>query len=226
VFYRMGDDGLETDGDCSNVRIWGNTIHDVLNGISLSPVNIGPVYALRNLIYNSGAGRNQHDGSPFKFIYSLSSDGPVYLFHNTASTSLPDNDGLRLGGDLGNWDTVVSRNNIWAGTRYGLANYNRGQAVDLDYDALFTTSSNGFIRWEAMRGDSPAALSAFQAQTGQELHGLETDPGFIDPEGGDYHLAADSPLVDAGVLIPGINDVGVGALVGRAPDIGAYERPR
>ena len=42
------DDGMETDGQCSNVRIWGNTFHDVLVGISLAPIYPGPVYALRN----------------------------------------------------------------------------------------------------------------------------------------------------------------------------------
>ncbi len=47
--YRMGDDGVETDGDCSNVRIWNNTFHDILMGISLAPARIGPVYAIRNL---------------------------------------------------------------------------------------------------------------------------------------------------------------------------------
>ena len=223
-FYRMGDDGLETDGECSNVRIWGNTIYDVLNGISLSPVNVGPVYALRNLIYDTGAGRSRHDGSPFKFIYSLSSDGPVYLFHNTASTALENNDGLRVGGEPGNWETVVSRNNIWAGTRFALANYNRSQVLDLDYDALFTAAPDGLIRWQAIPGDSPVSLRAFQARIGQELNGLDVAPRFVDPARGNYYLAADSALVDAGVVLPGINDVGPEAFEGLAPDIGAYER--
>ena len=32
LVYNAGDDGMETDGQCSNVRIWGNTFHDVLIG--------------------------------------------------------------------------------------------------------------------------------------------------------------------------------------------------
>lgn len=223
LIYRAVDDGMETDGECSNVRIWSNTIHDVLNGISLSPVYTGPVYAMRNLIYRTGAGNSDHDGSPFKFIYSISSDGPVYLFHNTASTRLPDNDGLRVGGERGIWDSIVSRNNIWAGTRYALANYNRRQSIDFDFDALFSTAVDRFAKWEALPGGVSSNLAHLQNQTGQELNGLNVDPGFADAAGDDYRLVPDSPLVDAGVVVPGINDVGDYAYGSSAPDIGAYE---
>jgi hypothetical protein len=41
----------------------------------------------------------------------------------------------------------------------------------------------------------------------------------VDPAGGDFRPASASPLVDAGVVLPGINDDYSGA----APDIGAFE---
>ena len=62
-------------------------------------------------------------------------------------------------------------------------------------------------------------LAAFTAATGQEPHGLNLEPGFANAAAGDYTLAAASKLIDAGVVIPGINDDYNGA----APDIGAYE---
>ncbi len=223
LVYRVGDDGMETDGRCSNVRIWANTFHDVLVGISLSPVYAGPVYAIRNVIYNSGAGNNTHDGSPFKFIYSTSSDGPVYLFHNTSDAVNPGNDGIRIGGEPGLWDLILSRNNIWAGTRYALANYSAGQVLNFDYDDLYTLASDRFAKWEGLPNPSLASLADLQAQTGQELNGRSVDPGFVNPANGDYHLGPSSQLVDAGLVIPGINSQENYAYQGSAPDIGAYE---
>jgi hypothetical protein len=102
----MGDDGMETDGDCSNVRIWGNTFHDVLMGISLAPARIGPVYAIRNLIYRTGVGNNTYTGSPFKFNSSgYGRSGPMYLFHNTSDAALTDprSNGLYVK-EPGTWD--------------------------------------------------------------------------------------------------------------------------
>jgi parallel beta-helix repeat protein len=223
LVYRVGDDGMQTDGQCSNIRIWGNTFHDVLIGISLSPVKTGPVYAIRNVIYNTGAGNNSHDGSPFKFIYPLSSDGPVYLFHNTANAVLSDNDGIRIGGEFGIWDSVVSRNNIWAGTRYALANHTPRQTLDFNYDDLYTISSDEFALWTGLPNPGLSTLADLQAQTGQEMNGMSVDPDFVNPASGDYSLAPNSKLIDAGVVIPGINDRGHHAYQGLAPDIGACE---
>lgn len=46
------------------------------------------------------------------------------------------------------------------------------------------------------------------------------DPKLVDPERGDLRLSPDSPAIDAGVVIPGINDE---KFNGNTPDIGAYE---
>ena len=215
LIYNMGDDGLETDGQCSNVRIWGNTFHDVLMGISLAPVYDGPVYAVRNLIYRTGVGNNSYSGSPFKFNSGYGASGPMLLFHNTADAALPGNNGLYIKSP-GSWDLIYARNNVWAGTDYALENYNTGQPVDLDYDELWNGNSGDLMRWDST---NYATLAAFSAATGQEPHGLSVPPGFADAAGGDYALDPASDLIDAGLLIPGINDDYVGA----APDSGAFE---
>jgi parallel beta-helix repeat protein len=215
VIYNMGDDGVETDGQCSNVRLWGNTFHDVLMGISLAPVYDGPVYAIRNLIYRTGVGNNDYTGSPFKFNNDYSQSGPMYLFHNTADAALPDNNGLYVKAP-GTWVQIYARNNVWAGTAYALENYNTGQPIDLDYDDLWNGNSGDLVRWD---GNRYATLAAFTAATGQEPHGLSVEPGFADAASGDYTLDPASDLIDAGLIIPGINDDYVGA----APDVGAYE---
>jgi hypothetical protein len=216
LVYNAGDDGLETDGQCSNVRIWGNTFHDVLMGISLAPVYTGPVYALRNLIYRTGVGNNIYTGSPFKFNSSgYGPSGPMYLFHNTADAALPGNNGLYIKSP-GAWSLIYARNNVWAGTDYALENYNTGQPTSLDYDDLWNGNSGSLVRWN---NTNYATLAAFRTATGQELHGLSVTPGFANAANDDYTLDSASALVDAGLVIPGVND----DYVGNAPDIGAYE---
>jgi parallel beta-helix repeat protein len=215
VVYNMGDDGMETDGQCSNVRIWDNTFHDVLMGISLAPVYDGPVYAIRNLIYRTGVGNHDYTGSPFKFNSGYGQSGPMYLFHNTADAALPGNNGLYVKAP-GTWETITARNNVWAGTAYAVENYNTGQPIDLDYDDLWNSDSGDLVRWD---GTGHATLAAFTAATGQEPHGLNVEPGFADADDGDYSLDPASDLIDAGIAIPGIND----DYAGGAPDVGAYE---
>ena len=215
LVYNMGDDGIETDGQCSNVRLWSNTFHDVLMGISLAPVYDGPVYAIRNLIYRTGVGNNDYSGSPFKFNSGYGQSGPMYLFHNTADAALPGNNGLYVKAP-GTWELIYARNNAWAGTDYALNNYNTGQPIDLDYDDLWNGSGGDLVLWDGTRY---ATLAAFTAATGQEANGFSVVPGFADTGNGDYTLDPTSGLIDAGVVIPGINDDYVGA----APDVGAFE---
>src|SRR5690606_20558677 len=77
-------------------------------------------------------------------------------------------------------------------------------------------NSATLMRWD---GTNYSTLAAFTEATGQEAHGLNTEPGFDSPGDGQYTLSSTSPLIDAGVLIPGIND----DYSGSAPDIGAFE---
>ncbi len=218
LVYNMGDDGVETDGRCSNVRLWANTFHDVLMGISLAPVYDGPVYAIRNLIYRTGVGNNSYTGSPFKFNSGYAQSGPMYLFHNTSDAVLPGNNGIYIKAP-GTWEMIYARNNVWSGTNYALHNYNETQPIDFDYDDLYTTNPDEFVYWGSGSDRHMHDLATFRALTGHELHGLDVEPGFADAAGSDYALDPGSDLIDAGVLIPGINDDYVGA----APDIGAYE---
>jgi len=218
--HHLGDDGVETDGYCSNVRLWGNTFHDVLVGISLAPTYIGPVYALRNLIYDIGVGTNTYSGMPFKLNSGYDPSGTIYLIHNTCSAIQPENDGFELRSP-GSWANLISRNNIWSGTRYALSNANPNQPVDLDSDNLFTTLPDELVWWSGLPDRHLRTLAALQTATGQELHGFSHDPDFADPRAHDFHLAATSPLIDVGTPLPGLND----GFAGTAPDLGAFEAP-
>jgi len=208
LVFNTGDDGMQADGQCSNVRIWDNTIHDVLTGVSLAPAQIGPVYAVRNLVYRTGI-------SSFKFNFDGGQSGPMYLFHNTCDAVLPDVDGLWIG-QPGVWKLLYARNNVWAGTAFALKDKNTSQPVDLDYSDLWNGENGDLVRWGST---SYATVADLASATGQEPHGLSVAPGFADAESGDYTLDPTSDLIDAGVVIPGIND----SYVGAAPDMGAFE---
>lgn len=176
--------------------------------------------AVRNLIFRIGEGNNSYSGMPFKFNSGYDPSGSMYLFHNTCHAALPDNDGFETRSP-GSWDNIVSRNNIWSGTRYALSNYNPSQPIDLDWDNLHTTMASESAWWEGLADRHLNTLGELQTETGQELHGISVDSDFADPAGGDYSPAATSDLIDAGLHIPGIND----GYEGSAPDIGAFEYP-
>ncbi len=220
LVYNAGDDGMETDGTCSNVRIWSNTFHDVLVGISLAPVYEGPVYAIRNLIYRTGAGNSDYSGHPFKFNSGYDKSGTMYLFHNTSDAVLPGNNGFYIKAP-GTWEMIYARNNIWAGTEYALNNYNETQPIDFDYDNLYTSRPDEFVYWGSGSDRHMRDLPTFQALTGQELHGFNLEPEFADAANGDYSLPSGSNMIDKGLVIPGIND----EYAGSAPDLGALEHP-
>lgn len=215
LFYRCSDDGLSSDGQASNLRIWNNTFHDILVGISLAPVYTGPVYAVRNLIYRTGVGNSQYSGYPFKFNSGYDRSGVMYLFHNTSDAVLSGNNGFYIKAP-GSWDLIMTRNNIWGGTTYALNNYNTEQPVTMDYDNLWNDGAGDLVRWDS---NNYATLAAFQDAVGQEIYGLSVEPFFTDPVTGDYSLQNCSDLIDAGVRITGFND----DFLGVAPDVGAFE---
>lgn len=91
---------------------------------------------------------------------------------------------------------------------------NSSQPLDLDHDALFTTMADELAWWDTH--GHLRTLPALQTATGQELNGLHVDPGFA---AGGYELDGTSQLIDAGLIIPGVNH----DFVGLGPDIGAFE---
>jgi parallel beta-helix repeat protein len=220
--YDLGDDGVETDGQCANVRIWGNRFHDSLAGISLAPVSGGPVYCLRNQIHMMGAGTSQegYTGLPFKFNSSDGDSGAIYLMHNTVDAQRAGNDGFRIMSP-GTWTKLFARNNVFAGTLHALENANPSQPVDMDYDDLWRSGSDYLCRWDDLANPRLVTLADYTAATGQEAHGISQDPGFAAPAAADFTPTPGSPLIDRGLYLPGIND----GYRGLGPDLGAVEAP-
>lgn len=225
TIYRTTDDGMEADRFCSNVRIWNNVFHDVFIGVSMAPAFVGPVYVIRNTIYNTGAPpylpfgeKGPCCGSGFKFINQAakSRTGPIFLFHNTVVGGIQSY-GLIVA-EPANLSQLVSRNNIWVGDNRVALSIRTKQLIDFDFDALWSGNYHSIGEWPE-KGNRYSTLGDFSFATGLENHGINANPFFIDLQQGNYRLSPDSLLIDAGLFIPGINDT----YTGLAPDIGAFE---
>ncbi|MET0552667.1 MAG: Calx-beta domain-containing protein [Vicinamibacteria bacterium] len=213
------DDALEPEGYCANVRIFYNRIHDVHMAVAAAPAAPGPLWIVRNVAWRFGNTRtSQQDGylaSALKINNGFATPvGPVLLYHNTFLTDAPGTDAIALLSP-GSGTLLRARNNLIAGTRYALYKVNP-IPWDGNFNDLYTTDPVRFVSW---LGTSYPTLGAYQAAQGQELSGLSVPPQLVNPAGGDFRLAAGSPLIDRGVVLPGINDGWNGA----APDVGGLE---
>jgi parallel beta-helix repeat protein len=64
----------------------------------------------------------------------------------------------------------------------------------MDYDLVHLTTPDVILIWNSV---SYRSLAAFQSATGQEMHGVDGDPQWKSPAGGDFHLTAASAAIDS-----------------------------
>jgi hypothetical protein len=204
VFTEIGDDPLEPEGACMNVRFWNNQTRDTLQGISLAPITVGPVYVVRDRYVN-------YKESAVKA--GVDSRGVVYLYHVLGWTNRPDGNGQQA---CGPWDNMHFRNSIIRGTRYVIEDMHRHPVgCTFDFCDLFTTATDRFLKWQDQRYRD---LDAVPPAAGFGRHILRVEPyTTTDADGEPTGLAPG--LIDAGVHIPGIND----DFQGKAPDLGPKE---
>jgi hypothetical protein len=212
-----GDDGIELDEGQRNIRAFRNRVTNSSTGLSFQPLWAGPAYVFRNIFYNT------IQEKPFKW-----NDNPTGLlvFHNTL---------VRANHSWKQYSTdflanIKFFNNLVIGTAGSMDIVPPMQLVEFDYNGWFPDSSFGF-------GNIGASNFAdLQQNTPYENNGVllngtifENDVPvltemttnsqiFRDPA--DFTLHSGSNAVDAGKLLPNIND----GYLGGAPDIGAQER--
>jgi len=217
------DDTYEIEGRSSNVRIFGNVSEFTHMGLSVAPAQVGPVFFLRNIVWNYGAAlASRQDGwtaSGIKVNFTSEDvSGPTFAYHNTFYTTEPGTRGIALLHETGRSETLTLRNNIISSPNLTFKNLNR-LPIDFDYDGLYNTRIELFAVW--LPTELYPDYATFHAATGQETHAITAYgvPDFVDAEAADFGLKKGSPLRDKGVRSPGIND----AYAGAAPDIGAIE---
>jgi hypothetical protein len=218
LLYEHTDDGLEPEGYCANVRLWGNAIRDVHMAVAAAPAAPGPLYVVRNVAWRFGNTRTSRQDGYTASALKVNSGyptplGPLFLYHNTFLTDAPATDALALMSP-GTGTLLLARNNVIAGTRYALYKVNP-IPWDGDGNDLHTTDASRFVWWQGVRYDTLAAYRGL----GQEARGISAPPALVDPVGGHFEPQPGSALVDRGIPLPGIND----GFLGPAPDIGALE---
>ncbi len=209
------DDGIETEGCNTNVRIWNNYIEEVFIGIGNAASSIGPLYVWRNV---SGRAYS-HQGSVYgdyggflKMGFANSIDwmtGHMYVFNNTILQ--PNDHGC---GGLG--------------TSYGSNRYIK-HCTTLNNILQVRSSTNNSISTEADNVDNSYDydLTNHPIPIGQEGNGITGEPTYsigaptfdFASKMGDFQLSTASLGYDDGVVIPNFCD----SYMGEAPDMGAHE---
>ena len=221
------DDGIEVDSSAGNCRVLRNRLTNCFMGISSQPGLGGPLYLVRNVLYNIAF-------EAFKLHNGTYGD---VLLHNTVVKS-GDAFSVASGATIAR---TWTRNNLFIGGPGSTWNgYDSGTGrvmnltdlevagASLDYDGFGSTA--GFFSGKFGPSVTFSSVTQLRSAT-TEVHAVQvglsafastiTYPSaamtaFAPP---DLRLAAASPAVDAGVVIPGIND----GFIGSAPDLGAYE---
>lgn len=218
----LRDDVIEPEGPCINFRFWNNYCHDIFTGVSLAPINVGPIYIMYNVLF---------DENWLSLKYGVFSQdetfgrGICFLYHNTFYCKKPKVNMVIASRPLAG---QVFRNNIFLATGYPFwtskeplptndIDYNDWYTFDTDWSEIYTgTPHKRFFRFP---GKELYFLDDLREAMGWEMHGLQADPLFVDPGSGDLRLRHDSPCIDRGEVLPNIND----GFSGEAPDMGAYE---
>ena len=215
--FDTSDDGFEGDPGGANIRVWGNRIHNAAhNGISYQPQNSSPWYILRNQLVGFME-------APIKF---RTTDRSI-IAHNTFvmwGQMFSVNDAHLLGS--------IVKNNLWVsasgGRIWDFGSSVRDWRTDFNNDGFDWGPSTTPFRYGGVLYSS---LAAFAAASGLETNSRQISrtacfstftvpgPAPVPIPSQLMTLRSGCNAVDAGVILPNIND----GFLGGAPDLGAFE---
>src|SRR3990167_6681558 len=210
------DDGIQPEGGNTNVRVWDKKITSCMLGVGMAPTKKGPLYVFRNVIVDS---RPRWTAGQGMFKLGDYTTGRIYVFHNSYYSTNGADGFKQSNTQLGN---MVSRNNSVYSSRYAIeTTSHNGLPMDFNYDLLYTSATSRFVKWN--NNNDYTDLAKFQA-TGQETRGIQANPKYVNPSGGDLTLQSGAPGIDKGQVLPNFNDANSAwAYTGTAPDMGAFE---
>ena len=229
----VDDNCIEADGAMHNIRVLRNRcFNQAHRSLSTQPVLGGPAYFIRNIVYHAP------EGGSVKFT---ANGAGVLVYHNTFTSevlSMGQASNLHYRNNLilgqGAAPEVFSMDTA---TNYSSSDYN-GFRPNPDADVSFIWKSPPFETAADFAGERIdrrfRSLPEYSKATGQDLHSVLLDydifenvqalttenPGRLyDAKDSDFRLRAGSKAIDAGMILPNVND----GYRDRLPDLGAYE---
>ena len=212
------DDTLEADYGCHNIRVYRNRCTNAHTGLSVQPSYGGPIYLIRNEVFAVTAlSLKLHN-----YCTGLE------IYHNTLLTA---RQGFQ---SFYKWQNGILRNNLILGVqRYAVETGSITAQTSLDYNGYRRAGDpDRFIKWyDGSKWGRYRTLKEFTRATGHERHGILVDyDAFVraaGPEEGktsvpsafDLRLKRGAAPVDAGCVLPNVND----GFTGKAPDLGCHE---
>ncbi len=246
------DNCIETDGGAHNIRVFRNRCFNNGNrALSVQPMFGGPVYFIRNIVYDSP------EGGALKLT---ASSAGIVIYHNTllapvepmllATSNLHFRNNLILGKSQNPGIFSIESNTNYSDSDYNGFRPNEGAEYSFEWStppfsvrALFPGEMGKLAMRDQNQLEAKSrerrrfqTLKEYSEATGQDRHSVIVDynvfqkvspPGpdlrtLYKPADFDFELRPGSAAVDAGVRITGVND----DFTGRAPDLGALEAGR
>ena len=243
------DNCIETDGGAHNIRVFRNRCFNNGNrALSVQPMFGGPVYFIRNIVYDSP------EGGALKLT---ASSAGIVIYHNTflapvepmllATSNLHFRNNLILGKSQNPGIFAIESNTNYSSSDYNGFRPNEGAEYSFEWStppfsvrALFPGEMGALAMQQQNQLEAKSrerrrfkTLKEYTEATGQDRHSVMVDYDVfqkVTPPGPDlrtlyktgdfdFQLRRGSAAVDAGVRLTGVND----DFTGRAPDLGALE---
>lgn len=232
------DNSIEMDGSMHNIRVMRNMlINSASHPMSTQPSVGGPIYFIRNIVYNAPGGSTRATaGSPGVFFYNNTVTAETAA---GSSSNAHWRNNLMLGQNAAASVFSVNTNTAYSSSDYNGFRLNAGEESfrwaspppGVTRVPLDVTGAARLVEVKA------ATLDAFQRATGQDQHSvlvdydvftkvprldakdLATVQRLYKAEDLDFRLRPGSAAIDRGVVLPNVTD----GFTGRAPDLGALE---
>jgi hypothetical protein len=229
----MHDNCFETDGGMHNMRVFRNRCFNAgVGAMSPQPIFGGPVYFIRNVVYNSVYGPLKIQADPSGIlVYQNTYIGEIQQI--TPASNLHFRNNLILGQGARPAVFAIDTHTPWSSSDYNGFYANPAAEYSFQWNSPPSDVAVDYASPREVRRFE--TLAQYQRATGQDRHSRAIDysvfvnakaPDFstptklVAPSEVDLTLAPGSRAIDGGVVLPGVTD----GYRGRAPDLGAYEQ--